>query len=307
MKRLLLSISIILSVLTLNAQNSDTPIKAYVAANNDMPIEVADYLQTRLTNIITSMGVGVDDYTTSQFYTSAKLLVESKDVVGSAPTKYVYNISSTLYLADMVSNKIYSSITIPLKGAGDSETKAYINAFKGLNASQKKINDFYKGARKVIIDYYTSQGNTIIQKAKMLASQDKYDEALYLLTAIPVSCPDLYEKAQTEIMAVYNQYTLYNDTKILQQAKALWASTQNRDGAAEVALLLAEIQPDSPCQSQVDQLVKDIKGRIGDEWELTKRSYSDAVELEKQRIEAAKSIGVAFGNNQQPNTTNLVN
>ena len=86
----------------------------------------------------------------------------------------------------------------------------------------------------------------------------------------------------------------------------MWASTQNRDGAAEVALLLAEIEPDSSFKGEVDILVKDIKGRVGDEWELIKRSYSDGIELEKQRIETAKSIGVAFGNNQQPNTTNLV-
>jgi hypothetical protein len=36
------------------------------------------------------------------------------------------------------------------------------------------------------------------------------------------------------------------------------------------------------------------------------KKFDAQVELQKLKIEAAKEVGIAYGNNQQPETTNLV-
>lgn len=51
---------------------------------------------------------------------------------------------------------------------------------------------------------------------------------------------------------------------------------------------------------------KQIKQKVTSDWDFENREkYKDEAGLKKQRIEAARAIGVAFGNGQQPVTTNI--
>ena len=54
-------------------------------------------------------------------------------------------------------------------------------------------------------------------------------------------------------------------------------------------------------------LYKDIKAKMKDDWNFEMREkYKDDIALRKQAIEAARAVGVAFGEGQQPQTTNLM-
>ncbi len=49
-----------------------------------------------------------------------------------------------------------------------------------------------------------------------------------------------------------------------------------------------------------------VKQKVTSDWDFENREkYKDEAGLKKQRIEAARAIGVAFGNGQQPVTTNI--
>lgn len=49
-----------------------------------------------------------------------------------------------------------------------------------------------------------------------------------------------------------------------------------------------------------------LKQKVTSDWDFENREkYKDEAGLKKQRIEAARAIGVAFGNGQQPVTTNI--
>ncbi len=53
--------------------------------------------------------------------------------------------------------------------------------------------------------------------------------------------------------------------------------------------------------------MNDIKKQVRSDIDFEMREkYHDAVDMEKQRIAAAKAVGVAYGNGQQPTTTNLM-
>lgn len=50
----------------------------------------------------------------------------------------------------------------------------------------------------------------------------------------------------------------------------------------------------------------EVKQKVTSDWDFENREkYKDEAGLKKQRIEAARAIGVAFGNGQQPVTTNI--
>lgn len=50
----------------------------------------------------------------------------------------------------------------------------------------------------------------------------------------------------------------------------------------------------------------EIKKQIRSDIDFEMRDkYKDSIDLEKRRIDAARAVGVAFGNGQQPQTTNL--
>lgn len=289
----------------IRAQNTDMPLQVAVPNETDMPEEAAQYLHSRLLGLVSNHGTGVGDYGTSQFFITAKTLLESKDVVGSAPTMYSINLVITLYVVDCIYDRLYAQMSLNAKGVGESETKAYISTIKRMNVNNPKIKSFLEEGRTKIIHYYTTQGKEIMQSVRMLASQRQYEKALFILAAIPSSCEELYNKAQSAISSIYKEYVNYTGEQNLTEARALWAATQNRDGALQAGALLTKIDPDATCRPAAEQLIKEIQQRIGEEWTLQMKAYNDSVDLNKQRIEAARQIGVAYGNHQQPNTTNL--
>ena len=305
MKKYFVIFALLLSAVS-RAQNTDTPLRVYIPAETGITPEAAQYLQNRLMWLVTGRATGVENYGTSQFLITAKTFTESKDVVGSAPTMYAMNIAVTLYIADWVNDQLYSSMVFNARGVGESETKAYINAFKRMNINDQKIKTFLEEGRSRIIHYYTTQGDVIIRNARMLAAQRDYERALFLLAAVPSSCGEVYDNAQTAMLDIYKNYVNYRGEKLLAQARSIWNATQNREGAAEAAALLAEIDPEASCTKSAEALMKEIGSRIGEEWTLEKKMYEDSVALDRQRIDAARQVGVAYGNHQQPNTTNLL-
>ena len=55
------------------------------------------------------------------------------------------------------------------------------------------------------------------------------------------------------------------------------------------------------------KLMNEIKSVVKENWDFEhKQKYKDEIELRRALIEAARAVGVAYGNGQQPTTTNLM-
>lgn len=306
MKRVIFAIlTIVFGISAVVAQGIKIPLRVVVPEESGVATESNEYLQNKLLGLATSAGTATDGQAISHFMLTAKCITESKEVVGTAPTMYAMNLNLTLYIANWMSGQIFAQNTISLKGAGQSETKAYNNAFRALNASNAQVNKLLAEGERKIVAYYNAEGNNIINRAKTLAVAKQFDEALFLLTSIPSVAESAYEKAQPVMTDTYKEYLDYKDAKLLAKAKSIWAATQNRKGAAEAGELLSQIEPDSKSRAEAEQLYTSIKKRIGEEWSFVMKVYDDRAQIEKQRIEAARAIGVAYGSGQQPNTTNI--
>jgi hypothetical protein len=141
-------------------------------------------------------------------------------------------------------------------------------------------------------------------RARTLAKQKKFDEALFLMQSIPSEC-NKYEQAIALGNEIYQQYVDYLCDRNLALARTAWASDQNAIGAAAAGEYLAQIYPEAKCYGDAMTLYKEIKGKVLDDWKFEMKKYQDGVNLEAARINAWKEVGVAYGKGQQPVTTNI--
>jgi hypothetical protein len=167
-----------------------------------------------------------------------------------------------------------------------------------------QIAKFVQEGKEKIIAYYDHEGEQLIKKAKFFAKQKKYDEALYWVALIPQQSKH-YDAALATGLEIYQQY-LDNECNInLAAARSEWAAQQNAVGAAAAGEYLAKILPDAGCYGDAMALYKEIKGKVLDDWKFEMKIYQDGVDLEKQRIEAARAIGVAYGEHQPNKEVNI--
>lgn len=227
---------------------------------------------------------------------------EIDKIIDGAPTTYIVSLEINFYIGNQEDGNLFASKMIPIKGAGRSMTQAYIDAFKQIKSDDKKLITLINDAKSKIINYYEKQCETIIATAKSLASRNQFDEALYKLVAIPVACKSCYAKVIALSNDIYSKKIDYDCKTKLLQATNLWNANQHYDGATQAGEILNAISPNSKCFSNVIQLTNTIQKRV---LEVDKREwnfeYEQGVGLEKDRIEAIKEIGKAYGAGQPKN------
>ena len=303
MKRIIILSVVVLSFCqaSLNAQNCEVLIIPFIQDRIDpLPEETRSFLETKLTQIITENGISAGDGY-GQFYLVSRFALLNKDIVSGAPTMFSLRINVTLTLVDYFGEKSIASTNLELTGVGTNENRAYINAIRNLNPAHSRIQNFIKESKQKMLDYYDGNYNIIIQRALNLANQRRFEEALYHLTSIP-ECSKGYNAAMAAASDVYMGFINYNCQINLQQARLLWAASPNAQGAAQAGYFLAFIEPGTPCYADALVLYNEIRSSVKEDWKFEFRYY-DPRSLTRERINAFREVGVAFGQGQQPSTT----
>lgn len=287
-----------------NAQ-SDCNIHLMVAPieqGADVTDDVNDLLMTRLNTAITGADGVTADPNYDRFFIAAKFNHLYQDVLPGPPMSHVIKTMLTLYIGDNVSQKIYSSTSFELKGVGNSETRAFINAFGALNKNNSALSSFVEKGTAKILDYYNKEYPVLIRKAETAAAQRDYEQALSVLAAVPECC-DGYKKVESTMLRIYSQNIDFIARNLLSMANAAWGANPTAAGAREAYSYLVLIDPASKVYPEAQALHREIKKVVKDDYDFENREkYKDEVATERARIEAARAVGVAFGNNQQPTT-----
>lgn len=312
---------------------------------DEIPAEAGKQLERKLTQLLTSNGISSQD-PNNRFVITAKADIISKDIVASTPQRVSEKIDLTLIIGDIVENKIFETITIPLIGIGINENKAFIAAINQIKPQKAEFKVFLDNAKQQIVDYYAVRCSQIIKDAQKLASGSNYDEAIYQLMQVPDIC-DCSKDCQ-DLMV---EYTIKRNNAIAAQlfneAKVRWAASPTSEGASDVADIIARIPANSYSQKNVDALIKSINNKLrADEkrqWDFKMKQYNDAKEKEqrdyqlrvdkqisdnqikreeldarerqkaeeqatrRKMIDAAKSIGLGFVNNLPKSITYIKN
>ena len=269
--------------------------------DENIPDEAAQQLETKLQSALTSNGF-VDNGYVERYVLTAKVDITQKDVARTTPPRISEKMDITLIVGDVLENKTIASVTLQSAGIGINENKTFINAFRNIKGDNPKIQQMLNDVRAKILDYYTNHYSDIIQRADRMSSTQEYDEAIFLLTSVPNVCDDCFSQCQKHAGVVYQQKIDSEATILLEKAKAVWAAKQNEQGANEVASIICQINPKSTNYNQVVSLRKTIEAKLQAdakrEWSFKMKQYEDNQAFKRSLVDAAKAIGVAWGQNQ---------
>ena len=286
------------------AETQFLPISVYAADNSEnFPEGAKAMIENKLTQLLTRNGIAGLDYM-GQFVLTVTTTPLDKDIIAGPPMKISEKMEMNLYIVDMYAKTVFSSTSFSVRGLGETENKCYLNAISRMPLQSPQIAQFIQEGKEKIIAYYDHEGEMLIKKAQFLAKQKKYDEALFWVSLIPQPCKH-YDTALAAGQAIYQQY-INNECNVnLAAARQAWAAHQNADGATAAGEFLAKILPDAGCYGDAMALYKEIKGKVLDDWKFEMKQYQDGVDLEKQRIEAARAVGVAYGTHQPSKEVNI--
>ncbi|MBI5540093.1 MAG: hypothetical protein HY951_08545 [Bacteroidia bacterium] len=269
----------------------------------NMPVIAKKNLENKLMQIVTANGMG-GDAMNSRFIITANVMVTTKDITATAPPMQAYTLDVTLYIGDGFEGKSFSSYTTTCKGVGENETKAYNAALKAIKTSDPNYQSFIEKGKTKIIEYYNAQCDIIIKEAKTLAGQNKFDEAIWKLTAVPDVCTECWNKCMAVVPAIFQQKIDFECKTKLLEANNLWNAGQSWDAAQSAGAILATIDPKSACFNESkalsDKIAKRIKEVDKREWDF---KYDKEIGLERDMIKAYRDVGVAYGNGQPQNVT----
>lgn len=306
MKRILLTLCLaIISSTFIKAQRTDCEVTLSVlmADGQNLPASASKNLYNKLHKLI--IETGVSEEAGSRFVIASNFIIMDKHILAGPPKSFVYEFEVNLYIGDFLSKKLYNYTTLNLKGVGQTEAKAYNDAMRKINVNSPDLRSFVQVGKEKIVEYYDKNYMQLIKEAQVMASQKNYDQALYSLMSTP-TCSKGYDQAMLVAAKIYQQYIDQLCKENLNLAKQVWISNQNEYGANDAAQYLANIYPDASCYKEAQALYKEIDTKMKNDWKFVMKVYNDAVSLEKQRINAWKEVGVAYGRNQ-PNQTTTIN
>ena len=283
-------------------------INVIVPTLPNVPEEARAALETKMQQVATQYGLASNGVT-DRFVMTAKVNVTSKDVTSTTPVKISQKMDVTMFIGDMVDNKVYESVVLNVTGIGQSETQSMIQAFNQIKPANPKLKSFVENAEKKIVEYYTNNCSYILTEANTLARQQKYDAAIAKLMAVPEVCKECYEQCMAKAVDVYQTKIDNDGAMLVQQAKNKWLTTRDYTAATGALSILSGIVPQSKALTEANKLVEEIDIHLREletmteeqhkqEWAFAIKQYNDRNNIQRKMIDAAREVGVAFGNNQ---------
>jgi hypothetical protein len=261
------------------------------------------FLKDKLNQIATEYGISGNDVN-GRFFLTAKPVFVNKEVVASTPIMYAFNVDVVLYIVDAKDKVIFETATINAKGSGNTESKAFTQAVRSINVDNVKLKSLIEKGKQKIIAYYNTNCDILLKTAQSLANRNEYGEAFYQLNSIPTVCESCYKKSLALAEKIFPEYIEFDCNKKLNEAKVIWNTGISRENADKAGELLSQVYPNAKCFPEVKKLAEEIKARIKEldsrEWNLI---FKKEIDLQKAFIQAARDIGVAWGNGQPKTTT----
>ncbi|MCR4665232.1 MAG: hypothetical protein K5660_07700 [Paludibacteraceae bacterium] len=267
------------------------------------PAAAKTQVENKLNRLLTQNGIASMDYI-GQFFITVRQVPMTKDVLPGPPVQIATTMEFTFYIADYYNQIVFSTASVTAKGVGVTEPKCYMDAIKHINLNSPELQAFVRDGKAKIIDYYNQQADNMMLKARSLAKQKDFEQALFLMQSIPSEC-DKYAQAVALGDEIYQMYIDHLCDVNLALARSAWAAEQNSAGAYAAGEYLSQIYPEAKCYGEAMSLYKEIKGKVLDDWKFEMKKYQDGVDLEMARVDAWRQVGVAYGKGQQPTTTNI--
>lgn len=283
-------------------------LSAYMDPSSSIPNNAKKTLKDRMQKIITKNGMGSAKNT--RFIMTANVRELNLEKSETAPVIYIYNLEVNLYIGDGIDGTLFSSCSLEVNAAGDSKEKAYMAALKKIKATDPQYQAFIDEGKKKIVDYYIAKCDFIITQAQTKAKNQDFDAAIAELMQVPDVCKECHDKCMAAAQPIYQEKINQEGARLLAEARGVWSAGQDVAAAEAAAAILAQVNPQSSAFAGAESLNADMAKRVKEldkrEWDFMLKQQQDEVDLEKASIKAIRDIGVAYGENQQPTTYNVV-
>ena len=291
MKNCILFLVSLICLLPARAQNGNIAMAVAVPADSRIESNVRSILKNKLLRMVSAYGISGTEY-------GALAMIPEVDVVnqnvvsGGMRNITSVELSLTVKVENIITKTVFAAVEIPVRGDGYSEADAIRSAINKVNVSSAECKAFVETAKSKIYDYYSTNTETLITKANMLASRQLSDEALALLSTYPESLPG-YAKISETMTDIFNKSLTRYCRQIMLSAQAAY-SQRDYTKAAELA---AMIDPESSCAQDAESMllsIKDINEELYEEKvAMEKKMYDDMVEMGKAQIKSDERVQMA--------------
>lgn len=287
--------SLLLFILIMNTLAAHTlsdeqrlSILPYLPNRAEIPQVASNLLLFKMQQIISNNGIS-DRGLCQRFVLTAKINVTSKDIVSGLPPMVSQKYDITFMIGDVVENKIYSSITIPVVGVGQTDVKALLMAIKAITPENIRFSQLISNAKELITAYYRTNCNRIVSEAYAKVEMNRHEEALYILATVPDICADCFLQCQAAMVDIYRRQLNNNGKRLLNRAKEEWVKCPNYRGADIAMQYIEQIDINADCHPEVQLLLEKIEEKIkADEkraWDFKMQKYRDEQTRKKQEWE----------------------
>lgn len=299
MKKILLAVAVsFFAGLQLLAQANFFSVKVLIPQEN-IPNEAKQQLISKLTQIATNYGM-VDNGLADRFVLTADVLVSTKDIVPSTPPRVSQKLDIILYVGDVVEDKIFSSVTLPVTGVAQNENKAFINAFQRIPTRSAVLSDWMTETKEKVLDYYESNGEAVLKRAEFLAASGDYDAAIESLLSIP-EMTSISSSAHERALVIMQEKIDREGRELYAKAKNLWVVGQDEKAATEALQILSEINIDSKSAADAAELAVSIGRQMNSrqakveaekqrEFDFQMKKYEDDLEIRRQQLKDQSAL-----------------
>lgn len=292
MKRTFMTIAILLyCFFTVSAQGIEIAF-ALPSGAEQLSMNTAKMLRSKILSAMTAGGVETAEISSIVIKPEISF-VDRQVVEGGMRNIHTSNIQFHFVCTNLVTGTTFASCMVTMRGEGFSNDDAVKNALSKMSSQDSRLADFIKTAKIKIIDYYQRNLSSVVSRAHAFANIQQYGEGLALLFSCPTAING-YANINKEIVSIYRQYQTQECSNIIQKARAEYANG-NYEAAAEY---LQQIDMTSFCATDAKTLCAKIKQSRDMEAkraiEAVERRAQRETELEKQRINAARDVAVAY-------------
>ena len=201
MKRLQFIFFLIGGILCAQAQ-STINFQAMPPTEGDMSAEVAQALKLKVEQILTRNSAAATSMYNAFVVEPQLNLLDEMSTEGLVRNIHVVKAELTLLAKNALDGSMYGSIVVPISGSGkDSKDQTLRSLIANIKVTDTQYTRFIRNARQKIMDHYTQNCGTIMQKAQVMINTGKYEEAVAYLGCVPETTPCYEQAAETLIQA----------------------------------------------------------------------------------------------------------
>lgn len=270
------------------------------AEKSHVPEGATRILKNKMSQMVTQNGMGGSIM--QRFIITANVNVLTQDITPTAPPMHAYTVEITFYIGDGVDGTLFSSASVTAKGVGETEDKAFIAALKAVKVKDAAFAEMIETGKQRILEYYNSQCDMILSKARSMAETQRYEDALFELMSVPEVCKECYEMAMAETVVVYQSQIDTECARLLGEARSEWNSGLDAAAGERAAKPLSEINPKAACYAEAVALSEEIGRRVKEidqrEWDYVLQEQANKHEAEMATIDACREVAVEAAKNQ---------